>query len=325
MGDNTQINPGEGGDVISTDDLGGGIKVQRVKVQHGADGSATDVSAASPLPVGDASTLSQLEELVSALAADGAEGLPALLQAIAGWDGTKVQALATDAAGILQVDVATVAETLGVEDAEAKALLEAIQGVLEGTLAVADATAAGHLKAIKEAVEGTLGVADSAAAALLESLKGLLEGTLTVADAETKAAVEAVAALLEATLTVSIEGEPTVKLASAGLSTFRSIDLDESEEQVKGTAGTLYGWYLFNAGEATVYVKLYNATAASVTVGETTPAMTIPVPAGSAANVEFTNGIAFSTAITAAATTGVADADTGAPATNAVIANLLFA
>lgn len=51
MSDNTRLNPGTGGDLISTDDLGSGVKVQRVKVQHGADGSATDVSTASPMPV----------------------------------------------------------------------------------------------------------------------------------------------------------------------------------------------------------------------------------------------------------------------------------
>src|SRR5690349_14711463 len=51
MADNTVLNAGSGGDVMSTDDLGA-FKVQRVKVQHGADGSATDVSSASPLPVG---------------------------------------------------------------------------------------------------------------------------------------------------------------------------------------------------------------------------------------------------------------------------------
>jgi hypothetical protein len=53
--------------------------------------------------------------------------------------------------------------------------------------------------------------------------------------------------------------------------------------------------------------------------------MTIPVPAGSAANVFTDTGIAFGTAITAAATTGVADADTGAPAANAVVVNILYA
>lgn len=50
MADNTQLNVGTGGDLLSTDDIGSGVKVQRVKVQYGADGSATDVSATAPLP-----------------------------------------------------------------------------------------------------------------------------------------------------------------------------------------------------------------------------------------------------------------------------------
>lgn len=109
-----------------------------------------------------------------------------------------------------------------------------------------------------------------------------------------------------------------------GLSVFRSLDLDESEEEVKASAAKLYGWYLFNAAASTRYVKFYNATAASVTVGSTTPVMTVPVPAGAGANVEYTNGIPFTTALTVAATTGVADADTGAPAANDVIVNIFY-
>lgn len=56
MADNTQLNPGVGGDVISTDDLGGGVKVQRVKVQFGVGGTATDVSGGNPLPVTSSAT-----------------------------------------------------------------------------------------------------------------------------------------------------------------------------------------------------------------------------------------------------------------------------
>lgn len=112
---------------------------------------------------------------------------------------------------------------------------------------------------------------------------------------------------------------------SGGLTIFRSIDVDESEEEVKATAGQVFGWYLFNGAAAVRYVKFYNATAANVTVGSTTPVLTVPLPAGAAANVEFTNGIAFSTAICIAATTGIADNDTGAPSANDVVANVFYA
>ena len=50
MADNVAITAGSGTSV-ATDDVGG-IHYQRVKVAVGADGSATDVSSAAPLPVG---------------------------------------------------------------------------------------------------------------------------------------------------------------------------------------------------------------------------------------------------------------------------------
>lgn len=112
---------------------------------------------------------------------------------------------------------------------------------------------------------------------------------------------------------------------TGGLDTFRSLDLDETEEDVKTSAGMLYGYYLANTHTtAWRYLKLYNATAANVIVGTTTPLITIPIPAGAAANIEFSHGIEFSTAICAAATTGVADADTGAPGANEVIFNAFY-
>lgn len=109
-----------------------------------------------------------------------------------------------------------------------------------------------------------------------------------------------------------------------GLDIFRTLDADETEEEIKATAGKIYGWFMYNDGASEVYVKFYNATAANVTVGTTTPVLTVPLPASSAANIEFTNGIPFSTAICIAATTGVADADTAAPAANQVVANIFY-
>ena len=45
MADNTTLNVGVSGDVIASDDIGG-VKHQRVKVEFGADGTATDVADA---------------------------------------------------------------------------------------------------------------------------------------------------------------------------------------------------------------------------------------------------------------------------------------
>lgn len=77
MADNTQLNEGSGGDLIATDDISG-VKHQMVKVEFGANGTATPVSTADPLPVQilgtpslatDASTASNQDEQ-SALLSD---------------------------------------------------------------------------------------------------------------------------------------------------------------------------------------------------------------------------------------------------------------
>lgn len=109
-----------------------------------------------------------------------------------------------------------------------------------------------------------------------------------------------------------------------GLTIFRSLDLDESEEEVKASAGNLYGVWFGNQATSVRYLKLYNATAANVTVGSTTPVITQPLPATSAGWLPLPIGISFGTAITAAATTGVADADTGAPSANDVVVNIYY-
>lgn len=117
---------------------------------------------------------------------------------------------------------------------------------------------------------------------------------------------------------------------SGGTTPYKNIDVDESEDQVKGAAGQIYWIHAINLSAAVLYLKFYNATAASVTVGTTVPDHTFPVPSnggtdGAGFVLAIPNGIEFDTAITIAATTGVADADTGAPGANEVIVNLGYA
>lgn len=114
---------------------------------------------------------------------------------------------------------------------------------------------------------------------------------------------------------------------SGGLSIFRSIDIDESEEEIKASAGQVFTITAFNRTATPLYLKFYNATAANVIVGTTTPVMTFVVPANAdsdgAGFVHSTDiGYAFSTAITVAATTGIADNDTGAPGVNDCVINI---
>lgn len=117
---------------------------------------------------------------------------------------------------------------------------------------------------------------------------------------------------------------------SGGTTIFRSIDLDETEEDVKTSAGQVYWIHAMNLGSSTRFLKFYNATAASVSVGTTTPVLTFPLATqgdtnGAGFTLAIPNGIAFSTAICVAATTGIADSDTGAPGANEVVVNIGYA
>jgi hypothetical protein len=110
---------------------------------------------------------------------------------------------------------------------------------------------------------------------------------------------------------------------SGGWTYFNSIDIDETEEQIKATGGRVGVLYAFNRSASIMYLKFYDATAASVTVGSTTPVLVLPIPSGSGFTWNLSpQGMQFGTAITVAATTGVANSDTGAPATNDVLVNV---
>lgn len=111
---------------------------------------------------------------------------------------------------------------------------------------------------------------------------------------------------------------------------YKNIDVDESEDQVKATPGRVYWIHAINLSAAVLSLKFYNKTAANVTVGTTVPDLTFPVPSnggtdGAGFVLSIPNGIVFNTAITIAATTGIADGDSGAPGANEVIVNLGFA
>jgi hypothetical protein len=91
---------------------------------------------------------------------------------------------------------------------------------------------------------------------------------------------------------------------------------------VKSSAGAVYGWHLYNAAAYPVFLKLYNASTAP-TAGSGTPALTIPIPAGAAANIEFTKGIAFGTGIGFTITKLAADTDATSVVAGDLVVNLL--
>lgn len=110
---------------------------------------------------------------------------------------------------------------------------------------------------------------------------------------------------------------------SGGMSVYRNISLGAGGVNIKSSTGQVYGWFLFNDSDSIRYIKLYNKASRPL-VGYDTPFMTIPLPVGGGANVNFTSGITFTHGIGIGATTGVADSDRGAPATNDVIVNIIY-
>lgn len=84
---------------------------------------------------------------------------------------------------------------------------------------------------------------------------------------------------------------------------YRKMDLSNTKQEVIASSASLTGWHIANTGAAETHVHLYNALAANVTVGTTTPTQTIVLLATSGIDsVSPADGIFYGTGITVAAT-----------------------
>lgn len=101
---------------------------------------------------------------------------------------------------------------------------------------------------------------------------------------------------------------------------FRSTGVTNTATAIKASPGRLHRLAVTNRHSAAIFLKLYDALAAGVTVGTTAPVNVIQVAANSQvilhAQEEPYN---FATGITVAAVTGAADNDATAPATLPII------
>ncbi len=91
-------------------------------------------------------------------------------------------------------------------------------------------------------------------------------------------------------------------VTSGGLS-IKSASTGGTATSIKASAGQLYGYHLFNTTAAVAYVQIFNVASGSVTLGTTTPDISIGIPASGGVTVNFDKGIAFGTAISYACTT----------------------
>ena len=93
--------------------------------------------------------------------------------------------------------------------------------------------------------------------------------------------------------------------ASGGGSVFRSVTLTNTAVAVDASPGTVSMIHAANTGgsAALCYLQLYDVAAASVTVGTTTPTITLAIAASTVLTLPLSTPIQFATAISAAATT----------------------
>jgi hypothetical protein len=304
MGDGTRLNKGEGGDLILTDEVGA-FKVEVAKVGFGPDGELVLVSSANPLPAIDSAAITKLAEILTALGAtlkaevltepatkaDGGAGLPAVVKVVGGYDGTNVQAFVTDSAGVQKVSLEASSAEVGTVKltGEPKVKVAELPATPTGTNSI------GKIKSLEEALPA---------------------GNNNIGDVD-------VASIAAGSAKIGDVGIGT--RTSGGCLMNKNLDVDESEDAVKETAGQVYGFYFFNAAAVVQYLKYYNATPANVTVGTTVPDLTFPLPKEAAGTINLPCPVAFGTAITIAATTGLADNNAGAPATNSVIVDTFYA
>jgi hypothetical protein len=108
---------------------------------------------------------------------------------------------------------------------------------------------------------------------------------------------------------------------------YRDIDCQPTGKVIKGSMGSVSGWYIANISTGWRYVKFYDKATAPASTD--TPLMTLGIPPGSAANVSLrtlieSKTLPFVNGLGIRGTTGVADNDTGAPTTNDLVVNIFF-
>ena len=91
--------------------------------------------------------------------------------------------------------------------------------------------------------------------------------------------------------------------AAVGMDSFRNTAITNAAVAVKSSAGNLYWLHVENAGTAKAYLNFYDGAAGGITVGSTTPTLSLVIPASGGYTDPLPLPVAFATAITIAATT----------------------
>jgi hypothetical protein len=150
-------------------------------------------------------------------------------------------------------------------------------------------------------------------------------GTTTAVNAGTNSAgVQRVTlATDQTTLTNTLGNVGVVPVTTGGLTTFHLVSgASTNATNVKASAGQVYGWFIYNSNAAARKVAFHNS-AGTPTAGASI-FFAIVIPPTSAANVEYTTGIAFGTGIAITTVTDLTDAGATAVAASDLIINLFY-
>ena len=99
-------------------------------------------------------------------------------------------------------------------------------------------------------------------------------------------------------------GSPVPLGTASGVTPIILNAMTNSAKAIKGSAGQLFMLQCGNTNSTEVYVQIYNIASGSVTVGTSTPTLSIPIAAtGTGGFTLSLQGLQFGTAISAAATT----------------------
>lgn len=111
---------------------------------------------------------------------------------------------------------------------------------------------------------------------------------------------------------------------SNGLSAFHLVTAASTNATIiKSSAGQVYGWFIYNSNASARKIAFHNSST-TPTAG-TSIFFSIVIPPSAGANVEYTNGIAFSSGIGITTVTDLTDAGTTAVAASDLIINIFFA
>ena len=301
--------------LVSVDDNGGSLTVDVGTALPAGTNAIGKLAANSGIDIGDVDVTS-----CDGIAAEAAAlGNGILIQ---GDDGTDRKNINVDATtGDVQVDVTNTVTVDG------SGVTQPISGTVTANLSATDNAVLDQIEVNTSYGDNTGGGVE--AGTLRVTIANDSTGLVSVDDNGGSLTVDVGTALPTGTNLIGDVGISGVR-TSGGTTLYKNIDVDESEDEIKGSAGQVYWIHCMNLKASVLYLKFYNATAANVIVGTTVPDLTFPIPTQGDTNgagfvLAIPNGIAFNTAITVACTTGVADNDSGAPGINECVLNLGYA